>query len=291
LKRKLRASCRGSKKLVHAARAWIGKVLSQTRVKLPFAQLRYHVGIHLPGYRFQALKKLSNGMLDSRVYRRLHDEVLQQPDLDIVEIGGATGTASVAMGWALKMARRKSKVIVVEKCERGSREDAGGYAQNVSVLEANWKRFGVDRHLFLYPHRISLKNGHEVVDLISTNEIAGFVHDADGRIDRDFFLFWPRLREGGFIVVDDVEDAFQEKTREDGTVKVFGKRVLAWRLLEKFREWGLIEPVWEHHGTVFGKKPVGGSFAKFDTEWCEAVATEVYRECANRETAWRTRKD
>ncbi len=259
-------------------------------MKLPFAKLRHRLGIHIAGYRFHVLKKLTDGMLDSQVYRRLHHEVRQQPDLDIVEIGAATGTASVAMGWALKERRRKSKVIVVEKCERGSRARKGGYEQNVSIIQTNWKRFGVDRQLCLYPHGISLKNGHEVLDLISTPQIAGFVHDADGRIDRDFFLFWPRLREGGFIVVDDVENAFQEKIREDGTVEVFGKRVLTWQLLEKFREWGLFDPVWERHGTVFGRKPVGGSFAKFDAEWCNAVAKEVYRECANRKASWKTKK-
>ncbi len=254
-------------------------------MKLPLAKLRHRFGIHIAGYRFQALKKLTDGMLDSRVYRRLYNEVQQQPDLDIVEIGGATGTASIVMGWALKEGQRKSKVIVVEKCERGSRTSKGEYAHNISILEANWKRFGVDRQLCLYPHKISLKNGHEVLDLISTPQIAGLVLDADGRIDRDFFLFWPRLREGGLIVVDDVEQGFQRRVRGDGSVEVLGKRVLTWRLLNKFVDWGLFEPVWEYHGTVFGKKPIGATFENFDAEWCNAVAADVRRECQERMVA------
>jgi precorrin-6B methylase 2 len=233
-------------------------------------------------YRFQALKKLTDGMLDSQVYRRLHDEILTLPDLDVVEIGAASGTGSIAIAWALREASRKSKLVVVEKCERGSRDDTGGYEANLSVMEKNWARFGVTDHIRLFPHQISLKNGHEVLDLVKSGDIAAFMHDADGRIDRDFFHFWPRLIDGGLIVVDDVEDAFQEKRESNGELLVLGKRVLTWRLLHRFQEWGLFEPFWEHHGTIFGRKPAGATFEKFDIEWCKGVAKEVYAECEAR---------
>ena len=38
-------------------------------------------------------------------------------DNDIVELGGASGSASIAIAWALQEKRRESKLVVVEKFE------------------------------------------------------------------------------------------------------------------------------------------------------------------------------
>ncbi len=221
-------------------------------------------------------------MLDAAVYRRLYQEVRRLPDLDIVEIGAANGTASIAIAWAMQRKAGQGRLVVVEKCEGGSRDGEGDYAANLSILERNWQRFGVRSMMRLFPHAVTPKTTDRVLELIATRQIAGFIHDADGRIDRDFFAFWPLLVDGGLVLVDDVEDQFQESTLADGTRQVLGKRVLTWRLLRQFQAWGLFEPSWEHHGTIVGRKPPGADFSRFDLEWCKATVRAVRAECEQR---------
>jgi hypothetical protein len=46
--------------------------------------------------RFAVLQREADGLLSPGIYERLYDQVRTLPDLDIVEVGGAAGAASVA---------------------------------------------------------------------------------------------------------------------------------------------------------------------------------------------------
>jgi hypothetical protein len=222
----------------------------------------------LPYPEFYRLKVATDGLLKPRIYKEIYDEVRRQPDLDIVEVGGAAGTASIAVAWALQADGKSAQVVVIEKCEGGSRASYGGRSENLARIERNFEEYRVRDRVRLFPHHLTFDNGDEVVDLIETDEIAALICDADGRLHRDFWFFWPRLREGGAIVIDDYHP-----TRSM-------KYVLTYRLVELFKEWGLLEPVRLLRSTLFARKPPGGNIASLDLETCEEVVARVRVEFA-----------
>lgn len=232
--------------------------------------------------RFLDLRREAGGMLSPAVYHRIYDEVRKLPDLDVVEVGGAAGAGSVAVVWAMKESGKGSKVIVVERCEGGSRTAFGGRSENLRRLEQHLARFDVLDRVALYPHELTFENGEEVLALIRTPEIAALIHDADGRIDRDFRIFWPRLRPGGLIVVDDfvnlAEFRLASPRHPDGGTKC----LRTFRLLNQFIDWKLFEPFAQVRSTVFGRKPRGADFTRFDLSVCERILDGVRAE----HTAW-----
>jgi predicted O-methyltransferase YrrM len=156
--------------------------------------------------RWKALKAESSGMLSPVVYRELYRLARDAPDLDIIEIGGAAGAGSIALALGVKESGKRSGVIVAEKLEGGSRVEFGDRSSNQQIIEENFRKFGVLDQVRFFPHEVTMENGGEVSALFRSGEIAVLVHDADGRVDRDFFLFWPLLRDGCAIVIDDYAD-------------------------------------------------------------------------------------
>lgn len=228
--------------------------------------------------RFHRLRREAGGMLPPMVYQRLYREVRRLPDLDVVEVGGAAGAGSIAIAQAMGETGKRARLILVERCELGSRAAFGGREENLARLRRHLEHFGVADRVVVYPHELTMENGAEVLALVSTPEIAAFIHDADGQIDRDFRLFWPRLREGGLIVVDDFVNLAEfrpvsERHPDGGT-----KCLRTFRLLNRFIEWGLFEPFAQVQSTVFGRKPPGADFSRFDPAICEAILETVSRE-------------
>ena len=135
--------------------------------------------------RFYFLKEKTGGMPHPTVYRRLYRLAREGLDLDIVEIGGAGGAGSIALAKGQSDAGKRGRVIVVEKCEGGSRTLYGDYTDNKACLERHFERFRVRDRIRLFPHSLTEETGPEVKKLIEIPQIAALVHDADGRIDRD----------------------------------------------------------------------------------------------------------
>jgi len=241
------------------------------------------VGIYRPHRRFKRLKKQTRGMMHYDAYMRFYEEVLQFPDLDVVEVGGAGGAGSISLAWGLRDSGKSSRVLVVEKCRGGSRTAGGTYKANLDALMDRFGEFGVRDFVQVFPHSLTFENAHEAVAMLGTEQISALVHDADGRIDRDFLFFWPLLIDGGLIVVDDYDDCFQAKRMPDGSMRVYGKKALTVRLLDQFRDWGLFEKRGEIQGAVFGVKPPGADFSRFDRRFCEKLVEENAQECRQRE--------
>ena len=84
------------------------------------------------------LKTETKGMLSLKVYQRLYDLVCKLPDLDIVEVGGASGTGSIAIATAMRDSGKKNKLIAIEKCEGGSRIEEGSYSENLRQIKTNF---------------------------------------------------------------------------------------------------------------------------------------------------------
>ena len=119
----------------------------------------YYQSLKLLFPEFVKIQTEANGMLHPLVYKKMYDLVCELPDLNIVEIGGASGAGSVAIASALKDSKKKAKLIVVEKCEGGSRVKFGDYHDNLSVISKNFERFGVHDNIILFLHAITFENG------------------------------------------------------------------------------------------------------------------------------------
>jgi predicted O-methyltransferase YrrM len=223
------------------------------------AQKAYHRYLRLRTPRFYKLKQQTNGMLNPMIYRKMYNLIYKLPDLDIVEIGGAAGSASIAMGLALKESGKSSHLLVIERCEGGSRVKYGGYQDNYKIITENFRRFDVEEKIILYPHEITLDTGKEAISFIKTTEIAAFLHDADGRLDRDFFLFWPLLRPGGLIIIDDYA--------KQGSYK----HVITYDLLNQIIEWKLFNPAFKIRNTIFGYKPFDSDIRRLDLHVCSQL--------------------
>ncbi|MFQ3578087.1 MAG: hypothetical protein SNJ52_03640 [Verrucomicrobiia bacterium] len=233
----------------------------------------------LPKGRFKVLQRYVGGMLEWRTYRRIYDELKSRPDLDAVEVGAARGAGSIAAAMAYRDLRRRGRLIVVEKLERGSRSADGTYMQNLNAIESLFAAFKVTRHIQLYPKHITMKNGEEVVRLIRTGQLSALIHDADGRLDRDFFHFGPFLIDDAFVLIDDYEDRLDAKTLPDGTQVVYGKKRLTFQLLTLFAEWGLFVFDEVKDGTAFGRKPKGADWSRLDLNQCAEVVRAIRASC------------
>lgn len=215
--------------------------------------------------RFYVLQQETDGLLQPKNYERIHDEVRKLPDLDIVEIGGAGGTASIAIGWAMKADRKRSKLIVVEKCEGGTRTQYGGKTENLTRLQKNLARYGVASRCKIFPEYLTFENGAEALRLIETPQIAALMMDADGWIHRDFHFFWSRLAVGGLIIVDDYKEGRDPK------------HDLTFHLLNQLIDWGLFEKMDAMGDTFFGRKPANGDIRKLDLKVCESIVETISR--------------
>ena len=232
-------------------------------------------------YRFYNLRKQTNGMLWPVVYKTMYEQCRNLPDLDIIEIGGATGAGSVAIAWGMKDANKKSQLIVVEKCEGGTRSDVGGYDDNLALIQEHFNKFDVNDKITLFPQEVTFDNGNDVISLVTTKTIAAFIHDADGRLDRDFLLFWPILKSNGLIIVDDYADEPKYKPISERHPQGGTKSVMTYRLLNQIIEWGLFKTSKKIGKTIFGYKPADADFSRFDLEVCNQIIEGVKRERDN----------
>jgi hypothetical protein len=89
--------------------------------------------------------------------------------------------------------------------------------------------------------------------------------DADGFIHRDFYFFWPRLRRGGLIVIDDYQEGLDPK------------HDLTFHLLNALIRWGLFETVDKVGSTMFGRKPAHGDIRKLDLQECHEIVADNSR--------------
>jgi len=228
--------------------------------------------------RFCQIRRTCCGLCLVSVYREIYARTLVLPDYDIVEIGGAAGAGSVSFALALKDSGKKSNVVVVEKCEGGSRNRYGGYAENLQIIQNNFASFNVADKCTLFPHYLTMENRGEAISLIRTEFIAALGCDADGRIDRDFSAFWPKLMPNALIVIDDFPKALQPRSRRRYLRSGRVKHVLTYDLLNKFIEWGLFQPAKRIAETIFGYKPEDANFEKFDSKTCDSIVKSVEAE-------------
>jgi hypothetical protein len=91
------------------------------------------------------------------------------------------------------------------------------------------------------------------------------MHDADGRLDRDFLVFWPLLRPGGLIIIDD----YQEHGSHN--------HVLTYRLLNQMIKWKLFTPSFMMRNSIIGYKPANSDIRQLDVDVCLRIIRDCER--------------
>ena len=215
--------------------------------------------------RFVWMGLQTEGLLGADVYEAIHRTFLDDAvgDHDVVELGGASGSASIAIAWALQERQRGGKLVVVEKFEGGTRAKFGGYDENYERFQNFVKRYGVADRIRLFPDYLTMENSSEMLELVGTSQIGGLMLDADGHIFRDFAIFWERLVPGAPIVIDDYDP------------EISPKHELTFHLLNKLIEWRLVEQRQLIGDTFFGVKGEAESIDSLDIEECESITAAV----------------
>lgn len=210
---------------------------------------------HLRHPWFSALKARTNGMLTVEIYRAIYNRAAVLPDMPFVEIGAASGTATIAIASAYDRTGKRSKILAVEKCHGGSRRQYGGYTENLAILKRNLSQYGVSDKVVLFTGNLYHETASSLLEMVENQAIAGFMHDADGRLDRDFALFWPRTIDGGVIIVDDcpAELDLEHLIRTRGSSgRKFYMAAVAWAII---RDAGLVDRIERMGTTIFARKP------------------------------------
>ena len=212
----------------------------------------------LRGGRMSYLKYATNGMLGAEVYADLARRAATTEDLPFVEIGAAAGTGTIALAWGFAKAGHRSRIYSIERCEGGSRARFGGYQDNLEILERNLTRFGVRDRVELYTQDLTLPTANEFLSRLPGDTLAGFMHDADGRLDRDFAIFWPRTVAGGLIIVDDCIDSpdlAQLMAERGAGGRKYYVTAAGWQVILAA---GLVSDVERLGSTVFARRAAGG---------------------------------
>jgi predicted O-methyltransferase YrrM len=182
-------------------------------------------------------------MLRAIVYKEITEQAKKlTQDGTFLEIGAYTGAATIALRWGFK-----GELVVVE---RGREEDTLGR------LTVNLAKYDTIVRLNLSRENVQVDN------------LVGFMHDADGRLDLDFELFWNKVAPGGLIIIDDYPD-------DAGTAHP--KKYLTWFLLNQLKEWGLFEQKKKVFDTVFGVKPVNADWSRYDPEKMKSLVQQHYK--------------
>lgn len=228
--------------------------------------------------KFTYMRECTNGMLSPLVYKKIYTEAKKLPDYPYVEIGAASGTGTISLAWAYKDTDKHSKIIAIEKCQGGSRTDYGNFDDNQNILKNNLTRFGVSDRVNLYMDTLNQDDSDKINLLMESEIISGFMHDADGRLDRDFSLFWEKTIPGGLIIIDDYDNKPEYKGISERCPDGGKKFVMTYRLLNLFIKYRFFEPKVQLNNTVFGIKPLAAKATELPLNEINAIFSEKNRE-------------
>ncbi len=229
--------------------------------------------------RYSKVRRLGRGLLTARIYKAIYESAKNAEDGDIVDIGAAGGATTVSLALALKEKGSAARVIAVEKCEGGSRTQYGNYSDNKEFLESNLHGFSVQDHAVIFPHYLTEHNAADLFQMIRVKPLAGFVHDADGHIHRDFAILGPHLaKTNNFVIVDDYANTRKYRPISEKYPQGGAKEQITYRLLNYLTSIGLFAREFAIGTTQFGHVPESADFSQLDMEHCSAIIQSVIEE-------------
>jgi hypothetical protein len=215
--------------------------------------------------RFTVLQQETDGLLPVAAYQALYEAFRTSPDLDIVEVGGASGAATIAIALSLRERRAKGRIVVVEKFEGGTRTPYGGHAENLARFWSFLRLYRVDQYVRLWDGYMTEENASQVRGLVATPRLAGLLLDADGCIHRDLKALWDLISPDTEVFIDDVHPSLSVKHE------------LTFRLVSRLVEKGWLEVRQRIGHTVIARRP---SSAGADFPWpeCQDIYLDFCRE-------------
>lgn len=188
-------------------------------------------------------------MLPCEVYQLLFDSVKHLDQDPIVEIGTAHGAATVAMGLGSKHFQTNHQIYTVDMFggRFSSRRAFGEPDQNLQIVKENLKRAGIKSavHVFKGSSEEFAKSAE------CPTSISMLMLDADGRIDRDFILFYKKLKPGGLIVVDDADRGIYLSLNCDKEIYIDLKHRITSLMLDNLYKAGYIDDLKMVSNTLF----------------------------------------
>lgn len=181
-----------------------------------------------------------NGMLEPSVYEAIYREALIAEPPVFVEIGTAHAAVTVCLAMAIRDSGRDGIVYTFDKISGGSRDSFGTVERNLEIIRSNLEYFDVAKLVSMNLGDVAETAFNFPKDLT----IGMLVLDADGRIDRDFRLFYDQVVYEGAIVIDDVCNKSRLKKISSGIFKkqyaIDLKHRLSFSLLKLFQSKGIV---------------------------------------------------
>ncbi|QPH52448.1 O-methyltransferase [Pontivivens ytuae] len=201
----------------------------------------------------KTVKRLCNGMMEPEVYEEIYRVGRDSPLPHMVEVGTGHGAGAISLAMGLRDSGRVGKVYTIDRIMGGSRDRFGGLEQNETIIRRNIAHFGLEDYVeFIVGDAVSAAE-----KIPADIRFGVMLLDADGRLDRDFKLFYDRLVDGGGVILDDVKAETRAKIRRRGVlahdVRIDQKHLIAHHLHKLFERHGLLT----EGQTYFGNTWIG----------------------------------
>ena len=222
--------------------------------------------------RFEEIKKITNGYLDTTVYQEIYNSALQASNGVVIDIGPAQGGSSICFAMAASENKEIKKIYSIDRF-KGSNALIDYYSieNNIKQLYINLKKYNLQDYV-----KTIVVGVDDIKKSIENEPIAILFIDADGAIDRDFELYYNQIREEGLIIIDDYEEKINIqastrylKWRSDKEINAFlknenisnlkmftplGKHYTTYKFTKYFIENNYVEVIKIIDNTLFAKK-------------------------------------
>ena len=219
-----------------------------------------------------AFVKAANGMLPLPVYDELFKQAAEAPGENFVEVGTAHGAATISLALGAATRTTPAKIWTIDKLSGkfSSRSNYGSAAENRRIVLENFRRAGVEKMIELFVG----SPDEFVVAPLCPKRIDFLLLDADGRIDRDLIYFYPRMRAGDPIIIDDVDAEIYLSRNYEGIPYVDLKHRISSLLLAAYGAAGFIRVVKRLENTAFCQR----GEREYDKSALSQIALDCYRE-------------
>ncbi len=233
---------------------------------------------------FRKVKSITNGYLEENIYQEIYMNALNAPLGVALDIGPAQGGSTISICLGYKESRAEFHVYSIDKfCKSSALKDYYNIEENINVLQDNLDKYNVRKNV-----TILTSDRDDITLKDESNPISLLFIDADGAIDRDFSLYYNKLCNGAYIIIDDYDnvinlqssthflkwqsqnqiDCFLCNINMDSLINYtpLGKQYTIYKFVNYFVENGFINPLKIINNTLFAIKQANSPLFTFKTE-------------------------